>query len=283
MAAGYETILVEKDDGITTVKFNRPQKKNSMSPRLHEEMHEVLADLEFDDETQVLIITGSGDAFCAGQDLKEYFYNQKDTARARQESRRMSHAWRHQQLYYFPKPTISMINGWCFGGAFTIVASTDIAIAADDATFGLSEVNFGHLAGGIVSKVVADLMLPRQALYYLMTGETFTGARAEQIGFVTLAVPKAELLSRTMKLAQTLKSKDPHGLRACKEAIKNVAIRSMSFEDSWHWLTARSEQLQLAQKDKSWIHHGIGKFVDKTFRPGLEAVPQDEKAQKKRK
>jgi trans-feruloyl-CoA hydratase/vanillin synthase len=101
-------------------------------------------------------------------------------------------------------------------------------------------------------------MLPRQALYYLMTGETFTGARAEQIGFVTLAVPKADLLSRTMKLAQTLKSKDPHGLRPCKEAIKNVAIRSMSFEDSWHWLTARSEQLQLAQKDKSWIHHGIG-------------------------
>jgi trans-feruloyl-CoA hydratase/vanillin synthase len=271
----YETILVEKNDGITTVKFNRPEKRNAMSPQLHQDMFHVLSDLEFDDETKVLIITGNGEAFCAGQDLKEYFFEQKDDVRAREESRRLSHAWRHQKLHYFPKPTIAMINGFCFGGAFTTVASCDIAIAADEATFGLSEVNFGHLAGGIVSKVVADLVLPRQALYYLMTGEAFDGKRSAEIGLTTLSVPKSELLKRTTALAETLKAKDPHGLRACKEAIKSVDIRSMSYEDSWHWLTARSEQLRLSQKDKNWIDHGIGKFVDKAYRPGREAAPKD--------
>ncbi len=271
----FKTILVEKADGITTVKFNRPEKRNAMSPQLHEDMYDVLCDLEFDDETKVLIITGVGEAFCAGQDLKEYFFEQKDNARAREESRRMSHAWRHQKLYYFPKPTIAMVNGFCFGGAFTTVASCDIAVAADEATFGLSEVNFGHLAGGIVSKVVADLLLPRQALFYLMTGEPFDGKRSAEIGLTTLSVPKSELLQRTMTLAQTLKAKNPHGLRACKDAVKSVAIRNMSFEDSWHWLTARSEQLRLAQKDKNWIEHGIGKFVGKEYRPGREAAPQD--------
>jgi trans-feruloyl-CoA hydratase/vanillin synthase len=271
----YETILVETDNGITTVKFNRPEKRNAMSPQLHQDMYDVLRDLEFDDDTKVLIITGNGEAFCAGQDLKEYFFEQKDNHRAREESRRLSHAWRHQLLYYFPKPTIAMVNGYCFGGAFTTVASCDIAIAADEATFGLSEVNFGHLAGGIVSKVVADLMLPRQALYYLMTGEPFDGKRATEIGFVTLSVPKAQLLSRTLALAETLKAKNPHGLRACKDAVKAVAIRNLSYEDSWQWLTARSEQLRLAQKDKNWIEHGIGKFVEKAYRPGREAAPQD--------
>jgi feruloyl-CoA hydratase/lyase len=271
----FETILVEKSDGITTVKFNRPEKRNAMSPQLHEDMYEALCDLEFDDETKVLVITGAGEAFCAGQDLKEYFFEQRDNARAREESRRMSHAWRHQKLYYFPKPTIAMVNGYCFGGAFTTVASCDIAIAANEATFGLSEVNFGHLAGGIVSKVVADLLLPRQALFYLMTGEPFDGKRSAEIGLTTLSVPKSELLQRTMGLAETLKAKNPHGLRACKDAIKSVAIRNMSFEDSWHWLTARSEQLRLAQKDKNWIDHGIGKFVGKEYRPGREAAPFD--------
>jgi trans-feruloyl-CoA hydratase/vanillin synthase len=131
----YETLLIDNSDGITTITLNRPDKKNAMSPTLHREMHDALRDLEFDKDTQVVVITGSGNAFCAGQDLKEYFYANKDSERDREEIQRISHAWRHQILNYFPKPTIASINGYCFGGAFTIVASCDIAIAADEATF----------------------------------------------------------------------------------------------------------------------------------------------------
>jgi len=270
----YETILVEKSDGITTVRFNRPEKKNAMNPQLHREMYDVLSDLEFDDETKVLVLTGSGDSFSAGQDLKEYFYEMKDEKRQRAESRRMSHGWRHQKLYYFPKPTIAMVNGYCFGGAFTVVASCDIAIAADEAIFGLSEINFGNLPGGLVTKVVAGLMVPRQARYYILTGERFDGKRAVDIGFATLSVPRAELEQRTLEVANNLKGKDEAALHASKDAFKAVDIRGMSYEDSWYWLTARLDQLTLEQKG-GWMEQGIGKFLEKEYKPGLGAMPKD--------
>ena len=73
----YENIIVEKEDGITWVTLNRPEKRNAMSPDLHYDMDDALAQLAVDDETQVLVLTGAGDAFCAGQDLKLYF---RDTA-----------------------------------------------------------------------------------------------------------------------------------------------------------------------------------------------------------
>jgi feruloyl-CoA hydratase/lyase len=273
MSKSYEVILIEKSDGITFLRFNRPEKKNAMNPALHREMYDALSDLAFDDETKVLVLTGSGDSFSAGQDLKEYFYQLKDKAREEEEIRQISHGWRFQKLYHFPKPTIAMVNGWCFGGAFTAVASCDIAIAAEEAVFGLSEINFGNLPGGIVTKSVSDLMLPRQALYYALTGDKFDGKRACEIGFVTMAVPKSELLERTRAIANTLKAKDKHALRAVKDAFKAVDIHALHHEDSWYWLKARIGQLTMEQKDKNWVDHGIGKFLEGAYRPGLEAAP----------
>jgi trans-feruloyl-CoA hydratase/vanillin synthase len=267
----YRTILIERSDGVTTIRLNRPEKKNAMSPTMHREMHRALADLKFDPETRVLVITGSADAFSAGQDLKEYFYELKDDARGREEIRRISHEWRHQMLYYFPKPTIAMVNGYCFGGAFTIVASCDIAVAAREATFGLSEINFGNLPGGLVTKVVQDLMLPRQALYYILTGDRFDGQRAVDIGFATLAVPKAELDRTVAELAAKLKGKDPHALRACKEAFKAVTP-AVHAEDAWFWLSAKVNELTLLQQG-GWIEQGIGRFLEKEYKPGLGAAP----------
>src|SRR6185437_16945096 len=101
------------------------------------------------------------------------------------------------------------INGWCFGGAFTTVCSVDIAIAADEATFGLSEINFGNIPGGLVTKVVQEIVQPRQALYYILTADTFQGARAAEIGLVTMSVPKTELDSKVAEIVAKLQTKDP--------------------------------------------------------------------------
>jgi feruloyl-CoA hydratase/lyase len=265
--AEYSTILVEKQDGITTIRLNRPEKRNAMSPQLHRDMYDALGDLETDPDTQVLIITGSGNAFCAGQDLKEYFYEYRDDRRGREENRRISHAWRHEKLRYFPRPTIAAINGWCFGGAFTIVASCDIAVAAEDATFGLSEINFGHIPGGLVTKVVQEIVQPRQALYYIMTGDPFDGHRAAEIGLITMALPAADLEAKVQEIAAKLKQKDPLALRACKEAFKAVSP-SVSYEDAWHWLAAKSDQLTYLQKSRGQ-QDGIEGFLRKEFKPGL--------------
>ena len=71
--AQYQTLLVNKDNGVTTITLNRPEKRNAMSPQLHREMYDVLTDLRYDNETRVIVITGAGESFCAGQDLKQYF------------------------------------------------------------------------------------------------------------------------------------------------------------------------------------------------------------------
>jgi feruloyl-CoA hydratase/lyase len=268
--ADYETILIDKQDGVTTIRFNRPEKRNAMNPRMHREMYQALSDLEFDPETRVLVLTGQGESFCAGQDLKQYFYELKDDPRGREEIRRISHAWRHEKLHFFPRPTIAAINGWCFGGAFTIVASVDIAIAAEEATFGLSEINFGNIPGGLVTKVIQEIMQPRQALYYVLTGDPFSGSRAADIGLVTMAVPRADLDAKVQEVAAKLKAKDPAALRACKEAFKAVSPTA-SYADAWYWLSAKVDQLTLQQKG-GWVERGIGKFLEKEYRPGLGTV-----------
>jgi trans-feruloyl-CoA hydratase/vanillin synthase len=273
MNLSYDTISVETNEGVTTLRFNRPEKKNAMSPTLHREMHDALTKLALDPDTGVLVVTGSGDSFSAGQDLKEYFYELKDSPGEREQIRHISHEWRHQKLYNFPKPTIAAINGWCFGGAFTVVASCDIAVAADDAVFGLSEVNFGNIPGGLVAKVVADLMVPRQALYYVLTGDHFDGKRSVDIGFTTLSVPLDQLEQQTLQIASKLLGKDAHAVRACKEVFKGVNLKGMHHEEAWYWLSAKVEQLTLQQKG-GWIEEGIGRFMKGDYRPGLESMPK---------
>ena len=267
------TILIDTKDGVTTITFNRPDKRNAMSPELHHEMVEALQYLRDDPNTQVLVITGQGDSFSAGQDLKKYFHETVDDPAARRAARRDSHEWRQRLLQNFPKPTIAAINGYCFGGAFTIVASCDIAIAADEAIFGLSEINFGHIAGGMVTKIVADNMIPRQALYYILTGRQFNGETSARIGFTTMSVPKTELTTTVNQLADELKAKDPLALQACKEAFRSVDLRTMSHDEAFHWLTAKSEQLRYAQAKRGG-GDGIEKFLNKEYRPGYEPVPR---------
>src|SRR5580693_7376389 len=219
-AKKYEAIHVENEGGITWLMINRPDKRNAMSPQVHLEMDEVLDELAVDPETEVLVLTGAGNSFCAGQDIKLYFRANAGNAAARHKLRRASNNWRWQKLSTFPKPTIAMVNGYCFGGAFTQVTACDIALAADEAMFGLSEVNWGILPGGIVSWNVAQTMNYRDALYYAMTGDSFDGKRAREIGFVNMSVPLAKLRESTVAFAQKLMEKSPAAMRYTKEAIR---------------------------------------------------------------
>jgi trans-feruloyl-CoA hydratase/vanillin synthase len=126
----YETVQIEKSDSVALVKLNRPDKKNAMSPQLHEDMTNALEELRYDNDARVLVITGAGNAFCAGMDLKEVFHALKDQPARYDRVIRLATEWRGRTLRYFPKPTIAMVNGYCFGGAFSIVEGCDLAIAA---------------------------------------------------------------------------------------------------------------------------------------------------------
>jgi len=127
----WKTVQVTLVDGIAWVELNRPAKRNAMSPELNAEMIEVLTALDADDACGVVVLTGAGEAFSAGMDLKEYF-REVDGApdSVQRRVRRDSALWQWRLLRTYAKPTIAMVNGWGFGGAFTPLVSCDLAIAA---------------------------------------------------------------------------------------------------------------------------------------------------------
>src|SRR5713226_2597101 len=264
----YSTIVVEKNEGVTTVRFNRPEKRNAMSPRLHREMYDALSELQFDPDTLVLVITGNKESFCAGQDMKEFFLELEDDPRARDEAQRLALGWRDERLRFFPHPTIAAVSGWCLGGGVDVVCAADIAIAANDATFGLPEINHGGFPGGLTTKTFQEIVLPRQALYYLMTGRTFNGQTAAEIGLVTMAVPGDELEAKVLEVAEELKKKEPNALRACKEAFKAV-LPHLSDDDAHFWIEAKAGHLRSLQKPGR-RQESIEQFLEKRYKPATE-------------
>ncbi len=270
----YATVLVEQEGLITWVSFNRPEKRNAMNPQLCFDMVDVLTELDTDPKCQVLILTGKGEAFSAGMDLREYFRALDDKpveqARAREADRR----WNWLKLSNFSKPTIAMVNGYCFGGAFIPLVACDFAIAAHEATFGLSEINWGIIPGGLVSKVVTETMNYRKALYYGCTGKTFNGKEAEAIGLVTYSVPLSDLRCEVVGLAEELLQKNPAVLRATKEVIKGV--RDMSVDQAYDYIAAKQEQARFRDAEGTRAR-GMSEFLDtKTYRPGLGPVKRPE-------
>jgi len=270
----YETIKVERDaDGIAWLYLNRPDKRNAMNPPLHEEMVQALDELGRDDETRALVLTGAGEAFSAGMDIREFFRALEDKPQEFERVEELSQRWRWRQLSTFPKPTIAMVNGWCCGGAFTPVICCDFAVAAEEAQFSLSEINWGIFPGGLVSKMLTEALGWRDAMYYSLTGEAFDGRKAAEIRLVNHAVPLAALKEETTRLARVLIEKNPAAYRATKEALR--AVRNMDIQQSLDYLAAKSAQLRLADNNNGKTK-GMAEFLDtKRFRPGLDVYPKD--------
>ena len=270
-----ENVLVEFEDGIAWVSMNRPAKKNAINVALAREMSAVVDALEVDDRCKVLVLTGSGDSFSAGMDLKDYFRaTDKAPDIERHKTYRINGYWQWRRMLHYPKPTIAMVNGWCFGGAFTPVIACDLAIAAEEATFGLSEINWGIIPAGVVSKAVAVVMNQRDALYHIMTGETFDGIKAAKMGMVNEAVPRERLRQRVRELCHVLMKKNPTVLRHAKVAFKMSA--DMSWEQAADYLMAKSDQSQLVDPERG-RDHGMKQFLDdKSYKPGLGAYKRQD-------
>ncbi|MDE3114553.1 MAG: p-hydroxycinnamoyl CoA hydratase/lyase [Pseudomonadota bacterium] len=265
----WTCVKVEIDNGIAWVIFNRPEKRNAMSPTLNREMADVLQTLEMDPNAQVLVLTGAGEAWTAGMDLKEYFRETDNGPEILEERvRREASHWQWKLLRMYTKPTIAMVNGWCFGGAFSPLVACDLAIASETAIFGLSEINWGIPPGNLVSKALADTIGHRKALHYIMTGETFTGAEAAEMGLVNKAVPLAKLKDETVKLARTLLEKSPIALRMAKIGFKRC--RELTWEQNEDYLYAKIDQGRFRDHEGG-REKGMKQFLDdKTIKPGLQ-------------
>lgn len=261
-----DVVAYEVKDGIAWVYFNRPEKRNAMSPNLNRRMMDVLDELEFDDNVGVLVLGGKGTAWQAGMDLKEYFREtEAQGLRGVRKSQRESYGW-FRRLRWYQKPTIAMVNGYCFGGGFGPLFACDLAICADEANFGLSEINWGILPGGGVTKVVVDLLSMRDAMYMALTGNMIDGKTAAAWKLVNESVPLAQLESRVAELAQLLLRKNPVALKAAKDAVRRV--KDMTYDNAEDYLVRCQEAANSFDNDAR--KEGIRQFIDeKSYKPGL--------------
>ncbi len=265
----WKTVRAEVEEGIGWAILNRPEKRNAMSPTLNLEMRELLEAFELDADVSVVVLTGAGESFSAGMDLKEYFREIDQAPEIVQEKvRRDASIWQWKLLRMYSKATIAMVNGWCFGGAVSPLVACDLAIASETAVFGLSEINWGIPPGNLVSKALADTVGHRKALELIMTGDTFTGAQAAAWGLVNQAAPLEELREATVTLARKLLAKNPVILRAAKQGFKRC--RELTWEQNEDYLYAKLDQSQLRDPEHGRAQ-GLKQFLDdKTLKPGLE-------------
>jgi trans-feruloyl-CoA hydratase/vanillin synthase len=265
----WTCVKVEFERGVAWVTLNRPDKRNAMNPTLNAEMHDVLDHLEEDERCRVVVLTGAGESFSAGMDLKEYFRETEAKGQiATRRAQRDAYGW-WRRLRWFEKPTIAMVNGWCFGGAFSPLFACDLAVASETATFGVSEINWGIIPGGNVTKVLVELMSQREAMYYTLTGDTFDGKKAAAFHIVNEAVPADQLRTRVREICDSLLEKNPLTLKAAKDAVKRVI--EMSVDASEDYLVRRQESLNFLDKSEG-RKQGIKQFIDdKSYRPGLGA------------
>jgi len=273
--AEADTVAYEVRAGIAWVKFNRPEKRNCMSPKLNRQMLRVLDELEFRDDVGVLVLSGEGTAWSAGMDLKEYFRETEALGLAgTRNAQREAYGW-WRRLRWYQKPTIAMVNGWCFGGGYGPLFACDLAFAAEEAQFGLSEVNWGILPGGGATKVAIELMPFRRAMYHALMGENIDGRTAAAWGLVNEALPLAQLQPRVEQVARTLLEKNPVTLKAAKDAVRRVG--EMTYENAEDYLIRAQEAANFYDNESR--KQGIKQFIDdKTYKPGLGAYDKSKQA-----
>jgi methylglutaconyl-CoA hydratase len=239
-------LRVERDDGLLRVTLARPQQMNAFDAALIAELADAFADVG---DARAVLLSGEGPSFCAGADVEwqrasidlSYEENVEDALRLY----RMMEA-----IDSCPAPVVVRVQGYVLGGGSGLVACADIAIAADDATFGFSEVKLG-----IIPAVISPFVLPRigsgAARRYFLTGERFDAATARHIGLVHEVVPAGELDDAVQAVLGDLETAGPQAVREAKrliregprdEATAQIAARLRAGEEGQEGLRAFLER-----------------------------------------
>ncbi len=218
--SGNEAILLREDcDGIATLTMNRPQARNALSMGLMGELLEGLSALARDASVKVVILAGAGPGFCAGHDLRE-LRSQPRREVYQAVFRRCSELM--LALQRLPKPVIARVQGVATAAGCQLVATCDLAVAAEEARFATPGVNIGLFCS--TPMVALSRAVPRkQAMEMLLTGEMVGAARAQAIGLVNRVVPAADLKDATLELARRIASKSPLTVKIGKEAFYRQA------------------------------------------------------------
>ena len=216
-------LLLETFGPVARLTMNRPKAMNALNVAMIEAFMTVLPRLATDEGIRVLVLSGSGNAFCAGADLKQALAGDPapgepdflDRARA------MTAA-----LASFPKPVIAALNGVTMAGGLEVAMCADIIIAADSAQIGDAHANFGMFPGGGGAAVLPRIMPLNTALYLLFTGKSFSASEMKALGLVSEVHPAAALADAAMALAELIAAKSPAALRRMKEVARASADKT---------------------------------------------------------
>lgn len=239
----YETIVVEKKERVAFITLNRPDSMNAINPTMMKELAAALKEVEEDLETDVVILTGAGRAFCAGMDLKQLEKDADGTLTS------FPSVW--DQLRVFPKPTIAAVNGFAITGGMELVLSCDIIIASEEAQFADTHARVGVLPGGGMTQILPRLVGMNKAKELSFTGNFLTADEALKFGLVNRVVPAEELLDAVRSLAADIVNNDQVAIRKIKEIIErgesmalDDAIRMEQYEHLCHRSSGTSAEVQ---------------------------------------
>jgi methylglutaconyl-CoA hydratase len=217
----YSNVQFERDGDLALITFNRPDKRNAISPQMLEEIHLALDEVERGG-TRVAIITGAGKAFCAGMDLAVLrgMAAEHPADAILEDARRMAHFFR--RLYCFPKPLIAAVNGPALAGGCGIATLCDFTFAAPNATFGYTEVRVGFMPAFVATFLIRQIG-EKRARDLLLTSRILGAEEACQIGLVNAIHPQEELLLRVREFARNLASMSPTSLNHTKRLITDLS------------------------------------------------------------
>lgn len=225
----YEIVIVERKDRIGLITLNRPEQLNTFNSQLARELNGALRELDQDPQIRVVILKGTGRAFCAGIDVNEL--SGKDIVEIRAWVKAMDE--HNITIANMKKPVIAAVHGAAVANGCGLVAACDLAIAAEDARFGTTAINVGLFCFGPSAPLSRSLGRKR-SLGLLLTGDIISATEAERIGLVNKVVPLDKLEEEAIQLAERLAGKSPVALQMGKASFYKMS--DMGYEDSLAYL-----------------------------------------------
>lgn len=247
-------VLRQDQDGVATLTLNRPQARNSLSQEMLRALLDAFAAIRADASVRVVILAGAGPAFCAGHDLKEL--RAEGFERGFTEQLFADCAELMQAIVRLPQPVIARVHGVATAAGCQLVASCDLAVAADDARFATPGVNIGLFCSTPMVALSRNVA-PKQAMQMLLTGEMIDAPTALRFGLINQTVPAAELESSALALARQLAAKSSLTLAIGKEAFYRQA--EMSLDAAY----AYTREVMVHNLEALDAQEGITAFLDK--------------------
>ncbi len=253
----YRDIVFERRGAGAWIVFNRPERMNPITPELIREMDSALSEAEADPDVRAVVVTGTGNAFCAGAELKNAKSLVEGGSSGIVDDFLVPVSLLLRRLRAFPKPVIAAVNGYCMAGGLETVLCCDLVVAAESAVFSDAHARYGLLPAVGGAQGLARTVGPFKAKEMLFTADRFTARDMLAAGLVNRVVPDAELQRATQALVDTLAARSPAGLRRMKQMVND------GIEVPWD-VAARLELLMAEVHTRSDdVREGLAAFAEK--------------------